>query len=84
MTVMVSISGDAEARLRERAAANGQDVEDYASQLLERAVSQPTLDELLEPVRADFAASGMTEDQIKEFGRNLLEVVRSDRKANAR
>jgi hypothetical protein len=83
MLLTIPISPDAEAKLRERAAASGRGVADYAAKLLEDAVSQPTMDDILEPVRADFAKSGMTEEQIMELGRRELETLRSERKAKS-
>lgn len=83
MTVQISLTGDAESRLRERAAANGKGVAEYATQLVEQAVSKPTLEELLAPVRDDFEKTGMSPDEIEEFGHDLIDAVRRDRKAKA-
>jgi hypothetical protein len=77
MTVTISIPDDVANKLHERAAASGQAVPVYASQLVEQAVRSPTLEELLAPVQADFARGGMTEDQLIELGRNLLHEVRA-------
>ena len=80
MTLTISIPEDAAAKLRERATASGQAVPDYASQLVEQAMKTPTLDDLLAPVQADFAQSGMTEAELLDLGRNLLEKVRAEKK----
>ena len=82
MTLSFSLSASAEANLRQRAAAEGKDLTTYAIQILEQAAAKPTLDEILEPVRADFAASGLSDDQIMNLGRRELEALRRERKAS--
>lgn len=66
MTLLVSISPQAESRLREKAAAEGQDPAAYASKILEQAVTRASLDELLAPLRQEFAASGTSDEQLIE------------------
>ena len=80
MNVTISISDDAAAKLRERAIASGQPVSEYTSKLVEQAVKSPTLEELIAPVQADFARSGMSTDQFLNFGRDLLDKVRAEKK----
>ena len=74
MTLRIDISPEAEAKLRERAASIAQPIEQMAARLLEDAVRRPSLDELLAPVRAEFEATGMTDDQLAE----LLEHAKHD------
>jgi len=76
MTVTISIPDDVGAKLRERATAVGEAVPQYTARLVEQAVKAPTLEELLAPVQADFARSGMTQAEFLEFGRGLLEKAR--------
>lgn len=64
MTLMVPVSPEVEAKLRSRAAAEGQDTSEYASKLLEDAVRRSSLDELLAPLRQQFAATGATDEQL--------------------
>lgn len=64
MTLAVPLSPQAEAKLRERAAAEGKDLTAYASKILEQAVTRPSLDELLAPLRQEFAASGTSEEEL--------------------
>lgn len=64
MTLSVSLSPQAEAKLRQRAAAAGKDLTDYAAQLLEQAITRSSLDDLLAPLRAEFAASGTSDEQL--------------------
>lgn len=83
MQITIRLSRRAREKLAERAAQNGQDVNHYTSELIEQAVTCPTLDELLAPVRDDFAKSGMSEEEIMELGRRELEVMRRERKAKS-
>jgi hypothetical protein len=64
MTLVVPVSPQTEARLRQQAAAEGQDPGAYASKLLEQALGRSALDELLAPLRAQFAASGTTDEEL--------------------
>jgi hypothetical protein len=64
MTLVLSVSPSVEAKLRQRAAAEGQDPTTYASKLLEQAVSRPSVDELLAPLREEFAASGTSDEEL--------------------
>jgi hypothetical protein len=80
VNVTISIPDDVAAKLSERASASGQAVPAYTSKLVEQAVRSPTLEELLAPVQADFARSGMTESQLLDFGRDLVDKVRAEKK----
>lgn len=77
MTIRIAISDSVRAKLQERAAASGQSEDALAAQILEQAVLQPSIDEVLAPVRADFDASGMSDDQLSD----LLERVKHDLRA---
>ena len=78
MTLSISLSRKAEAKLKERAAAEGKDPKAYASDILERAVTAPTIDEILAPVRKDFAKRGISEKEIMELGRKELRSLRDE------
>jgi hypothetical protein len=78
MDVLISISEQVADKLRQRAVASGQPLDAYTSKIVEQAVAGPTLEELLAPVQADFVRRGMTEAQLLDFGRELLDKVRSD------
>ncbi len=80
MAVTLNLSTVARQRLADQAAAHGQDVSAYASNLLERAVAQPTVDELLAPYRRQVAESGMTDEELDEFHRGLVADVRRERR----
>jgi hypothetical protein len=83
MTLSLNVPPHIEAKLRERAAATGQPLDVYAANVLAEAVTAPTIDELLAPARKDFAATGLTEQQIMELGRRELEALRSEKKAKS-
>ena len=80
MDVVISIANQVAATLRQRAEAIGQPVSDYTSRIVEQAVRGPTLEELLARVQADFARSGMTEDELLDLGRDLLNKVKAEKK----
>jgi hypothetical protein len=79
MTVELSLSPKAESYLRGQAAAQGRDLAACAAELLDRAVNRLTLDEVLGPIRADFKASGMTEEELTEFITQELDDHRAGR-----
>lgn len=66
MTLDISLAAEAEKRLRERAVAAGVDVRSCAQQLLEDALRESALDEMLAPLRARFSKSGISEDQLAD------------------
>lgn len=66
MTLIVPVSPELDAKLRERAAAVGKDAPAYASELLEQAINRRSLDELLAPLREQFAATGTTDEELIE------------------
>ncbi|HWB58270.1 MAG TPA: hypothetical protein VG733_02215 [Chthoniobacteraceae bacterium] len=78
-SLTLHISETAREKLAQRASQAGEDIETYASDLIEAAVKRPTLDELLAPVRQDFAKTGMTEEQIMQFGDELIQKVRQEK-----
>jgi hypothetical protein len=77
MTLSISLSPKAEAKLKKRAAAEGKDPTVYASDLLERAVSRPSLAELLAPSQAEFSGTGKTRKQVMAMGRRIVKRVRN-------
>jgi len=81
MTLHLVVPAEIEQRLRAKAGEAGQSVDDYVSKLLATAVTSPTLDELLDPVRRDFAAAGLNEDQLMDLGRQELEAMRKENDA---
>ena len=82
MVLSLSISREAEAKLREKAQAAGVDVATYAAQHLERLACAPaSLEQLSGPVAEAFAQSGMTEDELAEFLEHEKHALRAERRA---
>ena len=84
MTINISLTPEAESKLRQRAAVLGQDLVTVASDLLEQAITRPSLDELLAPARKQVAESGMTDRQLDGLFRDVLKEVRNEKKAQPR
>lgn len=84
MTINISLTPEAESKLRQRAAVLGQDMVTVASDLLEQAITRPSVDELLAPARKQVAESGMSNEQLDGFFRGVLNEVRDDKKAQPR
>lgn len=83
MTLTLPISAEAEAKLTARAAAAGVDVATFAAGMLERAVSKPTLEEVLAPLRREFERSGMAEDELTDLLETAKHEIRVQRRASA-
>jgi len=84
MTLAVPISSQAETALREKALKAGQDIATYAAGVLERCSLQPlSITEISGPLSADFARSGMTEDELSELLEREKHEMRSARRAKA-
>ena len=79
MTLSISLSPEAEAKLKQRAAAVGKDPTTYASELVESVVTKPTLDEVLAPFRKQVAQSGMSDQQLDEFYEGLRSEAWNER-----
>jgi hypothetical protein len=79
MTFSISISAQAEARLKERAAAEGKDPIAYAAELVEDAVTKPTIDEILAPFRQQVAESGMSDRQLDDLYEGLRDEAWNER-----
>ena len=66
MRLNINISTKAEKKLKKRAAAKGKEMAAYASEIVEKAVTRPSLEELLEPLRKQFESSGVSEKELVE------------------
>lgn len=81
MSISIPLSPEAEAKLREKAAAVGEDITAYAAGVLERSAKQPvSLEEISGPIAEEFRQSGMTEDQLTD----LLETAKHDMRRQRR
>lgn len=68
MTLTIQVPKNIGAILEERAKGNGKDIAEYIESLIEQDIDKrKTLDEILAPVRRNFAESGITEDELDEL-----------------
>lgn len=81
MDMTISIPDEVVLKLKERAATSGQTLSAYAAKLVADTVTKPTIDEILSPVRAAFARTGMSEDELLNFFRGELDDHRREKKA---
>ena len=64
MSLTITLPTELEVKIKEAAARNGRDAEEYLIEAIEQALTRPSLDEILAPVRQQFAASGLTEEEL--------------------
>jgi len=64
MVLTIELEPRTEARLRQQAKAAGKDVNSYVSKLVEQAAAKSSMDEILAPIRQQFAASGRSDEQL--------------------
>lgn len=76
----ISLTPEAEARLRERAAAVGRPPAELARSIVERDVRRPTLEEISGPIYREFLKSGMTDDELGD----LLEAAKHEMRREKR
>jgi hypothetical protein len=81
MSVTIEIDPKTEARLRRQAEAAGTDFNAYISRLVEDAASRRSLDEILAPLRQEFAASGMSEDELVDLITTTRDAYRREKQA---
>ena len=75
MSATITIPPDLEQKIAERAASKGLRIEEYVRDVLRRDTESISLEEILAPVRQQFAASGISEgdlDIIVEEERQLI------------
>ncbi len=66
MVLKISIAPNTEARLRTMAEAAGKDIDTFVSDLVEHAAAKSSLDEMLAPLRKQFAESGTGDAQLAD------------------
>ena len=82
MVLSLSISPAAEAKLKEKAAAAGVDVETYAARHFERMASPPrSLVDISGPIAQAVAATGMTDHEMSDFLEAEKHAMRAERRA---
>lgn len=80
MEITISVPPKIEGILAQKAAAEGQDIKEFIESLVERQAIKPSLDEILAPMRGDFAESGMTEDELDELIKTERRAMREENK----
>jgi hypothetical protein len=75
MTLTLELPADTERLLTARAQAAGKTVEEFALSELERAAKRLSWAEIAAPFAADFAASGMTEDELDALVEEAREEI---------
>ena len=83
VVLSISISGEAEATLRAKAAMAGVDPASYVSTLVEQsAVGRiPSIAEISGPIAEEFEASGMTEEELADILEDAKHAMRAERRA---
>lgn len=82
MTLNVPLSSRAEASLREKAVAAGQDVAAYVAGLLERLAVEPpkAVREIAGPLSEDFQASGLSDIELGDLLEDAKHRARNERR----
>lgn len=65
--ITITLPNDVTEVLEKRALADGESVTGYIESLLKKQVVRPSIDDILAPIRKNFADSGMTEDELDEL-----------------
>jgi hypothetical protein len=81
--VMLRLSDRAHAKLTEQAAISGRDISAVASELIEQAISQASVDELLAPFRKQVAESGLSDEELDGFFRQELDAHRREKRTKS-
>ena len=81
MEITISVPSKIESILAQKAAAKGQDIKEFIETLVERQAVKSSLDEILAPMRRDFAESGMTEGDLDALIKSERRTMRQEREA---
>jgi hypothetical protein len=80
MTLTISLPSEAETKLKERAQAAGQGVEQYVEQLIAKELVAPlSLAEAAEPLARAVDAAGVTDDEFASLLVEARDAVRRER-----
>lgn len=75
--VTIDLTPDVKAALEQKA--KGQSIKHYVQNLVRKQALRPNLDEILAPVRREFAEPGMSEDELDDFMNSVREKAYQDR-----
>ena len=79
MEITVNISDEAGKMIFARANNEGKEVSAFAAGVLEREARRPNLDKLLAKVRSQFAATGLTEDELTQIVKQERQAMKNER-----
>ncbi len=79
MDVTITIPPEILPKVQHKANLRGRDVSDYIQELVEKDASTPSLDEILAPIREQFAASGITEEELDQLFEEERQAVWEER-----
>lgn len=74
MNLTITLPRELGVQVEEAAARQGWNADEYVINVIKRELKKPSLDELLAPIRQQFAASGLTEEE-------LTALVKEERRA---
>ena len=81
MSTSITIPTELEAKIAERAAEQGKDVEQFALEALSRAVEAPPLRELFAEVREQIRSTGVPEEELDARIETAVKEVRKQPRA---
>jgi hypothetical protein len=82
MSITIPLSLETETRLKQRAAAAGKEVGEFASELLQHFAGVPTpLEQLSGPIYQRFVESGMTDEELGEELERAKHEMRAERRS---
>ena len=76
MSIVLELEPEVETALERKASAKGLSLNDYIEELVRKEI---VLDEILAPVRQQFAENGMTEDDLDKFFNGVRQKVFEER-----
>jgi hypothetical protein len=84
MDITITVEPDVQTKLQQKADAAGQDIKKYVEEIVRTQVLHPSLDEILAPVRQEFAESGMTEDELDALIKQERRILREEKNGKKR
>jgi hypothetical protein len=92
-SITIQLRPETEQKLRQQASLRGESLETYLQQLIEREVATangtappagktlPSFEEMTAPIARAVDANGMSEDEVSEFFKEVVQDVRAKRRA---
>ncbi len=72
---------EVKAALQRKARATGKDVRIFVQDMIKKQALRPSLDEILAPVRQEFAESGMSEDDLDVFMNSVRDAAHQNKQS---